>query len=96
MGTTMADFGAVPTAGLVDRAKQKAAVSKEWISAQPVPGPMKRALLASIDNRMKEIDELWAKAQTGDANAEVDLRARLVKILNPDLLGGNQGIRLRW
>lgn len=96
MGNTMADFGAVPTASLVERVKRKAAGSRKRLSERRIPDFLRQALLRKLDDKVVEIDALWLRAKNGDNEADAELRTMLIRILSPNLAGGDRDIRIRW
>lgn len=96
MENTGAEFGAVSTPGLIQRAKRKAKESKDAIDAARF---MTRARKArekqAVDKMVADLEAYWAKVQSGNGSEEM-LRAIIVGLLDPNVSGGSRKSQFRW
>jgi hypothetical protein len=92
MGNTAADFSAVPTKGLVERARRKIENDRQRITDDPsiIFSCFKKRWLAQIDEALASINRLYIIAAT-DPNVDEELRTWLIGILDPHISGGYRG-----
>lgn len=96
MGQTGADFGSVSTEGLIARAKRKADATKEEIAASRfMRQAAKDRSVAIIDATIEEIDAAWVRIKAGEGS-EKELRATVIRILDPRMSGGRRRANFRF
>lgn len=96
MGQTGADFGAVPTAGLVNRIHRIAEQKKGEIDRAPLltRGQRLRRKTA-IDELVRTVDEMWEGVQLG-AIPEKVFRMTLLELVAVELAGGERRPRFKF
>jgi hypothetical protein len=92
MGRSVADFGSVPTAGLVDRVNRKILMAWSQIESNPLlPKMMKRRRQLPLEQAAAYIMAVNAHVIAGEVDEHV-FRASLIAILDLKVSGGSKNI----
>jgi hypothetical protein len=96
MGQTGAEFGAVSTAGLMQRVRRKVDDTRAKIDKAPytTKGRKARANIA-LDGLLAYLEAEYAQVLAG-TKAEEPFRQKLISALDPGMSGGSQRPRIRW
>lgn len=95
MGQTSADFGSVPTAGLVQRARNRLGQLITALEATPMNPDKKERIKNGFILAGVAMEAEYELVQKG-ASSEADFRTKLVHMLAPEISGGRRGPTIRW
>ena len=94
MGRSGADFGAVSTDGLVQRVRRKIDTALTEADRIPFRG-MRERRKQSLARAGAQLEAQYVLVKAG-VFPEEQFRAVLISVLDPQLSGGDRGIRLRF
>jgi hypothetical protein len=95
MGQSMADFGSVPTAGLVDRVNRMILMAWNQIENNPLlPRAMKRRRQLRLEQVAAQINAFHELVTAGEVDEQI-FRAKLIASLDPNVSGGSQGFKFQ-